>query len=76
MSDFWSNQQIASLKGKIYYWKRQITNGRSDDKAISSFNKYTAELEAAKAERPVKSKKVQPVVQPLIPPADFTVRFE
>ena len=76
MSDFWSNQQIASLKGKIYYWRRQITNGRSDDRAISSFNKYTAELEAAKDKRPVKTKKVREQLPPWNPPADFTVRFE
>jgi hypothetical protein len=73
---YWGTPEVATLKGKIYYWKRQIANGRTDSKAEEMLLQYSGMLEAIKAAQPPRAKKgKKPPVPQWQPPADMTVHF-
>lgn len=46
-----SRQSFNNIRLKAYYWEKQLLAGRDDPKALDAFSKYSAQLEAIKAER-------------------------
>ena len=51
MSSYWDGPGVATVRIKMIYWRRQIQEGRTDEKALERFSRYQCEWEAIKEER-------------------------